>query len=186
MNRITLYPTKPNELKAVRLVRYRDFKKSPLICLGCFGTLELRVSQFTFKDNEGNPYSPYVNYTRCESCYQRYLFVDQTIEGKKVIGVPITLASTTSYLDEFLEEGDRKLLQESRQTEKIVLSFHDTLGRLIRNEWNLWESSSPLAEHMREHHGISHPDDMSHHILTYYATYRNPTVWDRLRTGVEP
>jgi hypothetical protein len=53
------------------------------------------------------------------------------------------------------------------------------LGQFLRNEWGLWKDSA-LAQHLRQVHGIDHPDDMSHLILTRYCRVRYPTLWDRL------
>jgi len=83
-------------------------------------------------------------------------------------------------LDRLLSDEDRKFIQESSEPEKVAIRLHHSLGRYLRNEWGLW-GGSELAQHIREVHGTVHPDDMSHVIITEYATQWIPTTWDRLK-----
>lgn len=45
-----------------------------------------------------------------------------------------------------------------------AVSFHHTIGRSIRNSYNLWESNSQLHKEFNTI-GVYHPDDMSGIIL---------------------
>lgn len=48
--------------------------------------------------------------------------------------------------------------------ENDLCTLHHTLGRKIRNDWHLWNSSSPLNKFFNDM-GIFHADDMSGIIL---------------------
>lgn len=88
---------------------------------------------------------------------------------------PTTLEECFAVLDVLLGDEREALLRE----EGTVVRVHHGLGRHIRNEWGLW-SGSVLAKHLREKHGLDHPDDMSHFILTTYIRSKIPTLWERV------
>ena len=50
-----------------------------------------------------------------------------------------------------------------------ALAAHTSLGRWIRNEWELWEGSK-LKDNI-EKLGFTHPDDMSNYIIEEYIKY---------------
>jgi len=80
---------------------------------------------------------------------------------------PKTLEQAVIALDNMLNE-ETKLFLSALKTEAAIIELHHTLGRYLRNKWCLW-SGSDLAKHMKEVHGIDHPDDMSHAILVAYC-----------------
>lgn len=80
---------------------------------------------------------------------------------------PKTIEEAVLALDGMLNE-ETKLFLSAVKTEAAVSELHHTLGRYLRNKWCLW-SGSALAQHMKEVHGIDHPDDMSHAIILAYC-----------------
>ena len=83
--------------------------------------------------------------------------------------LPKNLNEALNILDG-LEERDKNDLKASGP-----VSVHFTLGRWIRNYWNLWEPNSFLVEWFRER-GIQHADDMSAIILeAFVARLKNET-----------
>ena len=80
---------------------------------------------------------------------------------------PKTLEEAVIVLDDMLNE-ETKLFLRAVKTEAAIIELHHTLGRYLRNKWCLW-SESVLAKHMKEVHGIEHPDDMSHAIILAYC-----------------
>jgi hypothetical protein len=63
--------------------------------------------------------------------------------------------------------------------EVIATRFHHTLGRHIRNEFELWYGS-PLAVLLRNTYGVDHPDDMSHLIIVEFLRSFSPTEFERV------
>ena len=117
---------------------------------------------------------------RCTLCGQAFVYEDDEIDGQKLVPPnPSTLEETILALDELLSEEDRKFIQESKDPEGAVIGMHHSLGQAIRNKWGLW-MGSPLARHMKEVHGVDHPDDMSGLILSKYARARFRTRWQRI------
>ena len=93
------------------------------------------------------------------------------------MSTPKTLAEAYTALDDLLTVEDRDFIQQTKDPERILIRLHHTLGRYLRNEWGLWTGSS-LSKLLRQDYGISHPDDMSHFILTQYSRVHLPTLWD--------
>jgi hypothetical protein len=62
------------------------------------------------------------------------------------------------------------------ETDKLYIqlngagSFHDSLGRWIRNTWGLWDENSDLYKYFKVM-GLWHADDMSGLILESYKCY---------------
>lgn len=92
---------------------------------------------------------------------------------------PTTLAEAVDALEEVLGDEDKDFLQEATDPEGLALDLHHSLGRHIRNEWGLWQSS-PLAQHLRAEHQLDHPDDMSHLIIERYIRTHIFTLWTAL------
>ena len=95
---------------------------------------------------------------------------------------PKNLAETVPALDALLSEEDRKLVQEAKTAEevyKLIVGAHHGLGQQLRNEWGLWKDSE-LAQDLKNNHGVSHPDDMSHFILDHYSRARIKTRYERM------
>lgn len=92
---------------------------------------------------------------------------------------PKTLDEAFVALDELLSEEDRQFIQQTKEPERVAVRLHHFLGQYLRNEWGLWQNSE-LARHLKQEHGLSHPDDMSHFIIVQYSRVWIPTRWDRL------
>lgn len=89
--------------------------------------------------------------------------------------IPQTLDEAFEILDEKLSDEDRRYLQEAKNPDDAAVSLHHSLGRQLRNRWGLWGDGSPLKDHLRKEHGITHPDDMSGFIIRQYCRARYPT-----------
>ena len=61
---------------------------------------------------------------------------------------------------------DKDYLTFKNKTEKDIVLYHHTLGRCIRNKWDLW-GESRLSKWFNDK-GIHHADDMSGIILTSF------------------
>jgi hypothetical protein len=92
--------------------------------------------------------------------------------------LPTNLEEAFAALDSLLTPEDRQYLEQ--HPDEAPVRLHHSLGRHLRNAWGFW-SGSPLKTHLQEAHGIRHPDDMSHFVLTQYARCRYPTRYDRIR-----
>lgn len=80
---------------------------------------------------------------------------------------PRTLDEAMEALDKMLKPEDKARLATGDPA-KAAGACHHGLGRKLRNDWGLW-ANSPLAQHIRETYKITHPDDISHHILVEYC-----------------
>ena len=87
--------------------------------------------------------------------------------------VPNTFDEAVAFLHDQIGE-DRELMDLSVTTDRLIVRLHDSLGRMIRNDWKLW-ADSPLKEDM-ERLGFIHADDMSSAILKrFLCEIRNET-----------
>jgi len=94
--------------------------------------------------------------------------------------IPTTLDECFPALDALLGGTWVEVhLKQSQDIHDAAISLHHSLGTYLRNEWGLWRGSD-LAKHLTAAHGIQHPDDMSHFILTQYCRAHCPTLWQRL------
>lgn len=78
---------------------------------------------------------------------------------------PATLKECFETLDILLSKEDQEFIKNSTEDE-IIITFHHSLGRYIRNEWGLWTGG--LLKNYFEQFGLTHADDMSSVILTSY------------------
>lgn len=93
---------------------------------------------------------------------------------------PKTLDEAAKALDGVLSKEDRDyILKSERSADDTAVEVHHSLGRHLRNLWGLW-GNSPLAQHLREVHGVAHPDDMSHHIIVAYCRQNVRTRFERI------
>lgn len=46
-----------------------------------------------------------------------------------------------------------------------LAALHHNFGRELRENWHLWEPTSPLARHYQQKYGLGHADDMSSLII---------------------
>jgi len=94
--------------------------------------------------------------------------------------IPSTLTEAHKALDELLSSEDKEKIRNWEESfEDLVADVHHSLGRHLRNTWGLWKDS-PLAQHMRDVHNITHPDDMSHEILVTYCRLQVRTRFERI------
>lgn len=83
---------------------------------------------------------------------------------KKEIVIPKNLDEAIAVLDKELSRNDKKFLLVEG-----ALAAHHSLGRWIRNNWGLWESSELKGVLMDK--GFNHPDDMSNYIIEEYIKH---------------
>jgi hypothetical protein len=81
--------------------------------------------------------------------------------------VPTTLDEAIVALDAILCQEDKDYLHNATDPEEAATFLHPSLGRHLRNEWDLW-GDPPLAQHLKNL-GIDHPDDMSHQVIVAYC-----------------
>lgn len=76
-------------------------------------------------------------------------------------------------LEEAIKELDNELLDEDKDylLEHGALSVHHSLGRWIRNTWELWDDEDNELKTSLKKLGYSHPDDMSNYIIEKYFEY---------------
>lgn len=68
------------------------------------------------------------------------------------------------------ELSDQELMEFMRSSYDDLIKYHHSMGRWIRNHWNLWYNSQLF--HDMESLGFTHPDDMSSAIIK--------ELWNRL------
>ena len=76
-------------------------------------------------------------------------------------------------LEEAIKELDKELLDEDKDylLEHGALSVHHSLGRWIRNTWELWDDEDNKLKTSLKKLGYNHPDDMSNYIIEKYIEY---------------
>lgn len=76
-------------------------------------------------------------------------------------------------LEEAIKELDKELLDEDKDylLEHGALSVHHSLGRWIRNTWELWDDKDNELKTSLKKLGYNHPDDMSNYIIEKYFEY---------------
>ncbi len=89
----------------------------------------------------------------------RYLFSKPSV-------IPKTFEEAVASIDSLISKDTKYFLRTGG--ENAAIQLHSTLGRYLRNKWELW-ADSELAQYMRSVKGINHPDDMSHAILVAYS-----------------
>jgi hypothetical protein len=82
--------------------------------------------------------------------------------------IPKTLTEAIMELDRIISKKEKKQLLEAVDKKNAALAMHHTLGRHIRNKWQLWNDSE-LAINLKTVYGIDHPDSMSHAIIMTYC-----------------
>lgn len=85
------------------------------------------------------------------------------------VTIPKSLNETVEYLTKLA--GDDVDSIGSMTVDTFVACSHHSLGRWIRNNWNLWKEKGPLYEELKKL-GFTHADDMSSVILKnfYHST----------------
>lgn len=82
--------------------------------------------------------------------------------------IPKTVEEAIEFLDKELNKEDKEFLIEHG-----AVSVHHSLGRWIRNNWGLWESSELKGLLMEK--GYSEPDEMSNYIIEEYIKHLKET-----------
>ena len=77
--------------------------------------------------------------------------------------IPKNIEEAFAELDRMLQHDDKDYIVESGP-----ISVHHSLGRWIRNNWELWDDEANDLKRIFTEIGISHPDDMSDHIIKWY------------------
>lgn len=70
--------------------------------------------------------------------------------------IPSTIESAVEQLVSSLTDDDKNEIAKMEATE-----VHFSVGRHIRNEWNLWAKDSPMKRDAVEQYKIAHADDIS-------------------------
>ena len=75
-------------------------------------------------------------------------------------------------MDEVFEFFDKELTSEDKEEliKYPAISFHNFLGRWIRNNFGLWEEQSELKAWLIDK-SFTHPDDMSNYIIEEYQKH---------------
>lgn len=84
---------------------------------------------------------------------------------------PTNLIEALDVLDRILSEQD-KIIISLRTELEVCVQLHHSLGRYLRNNWGLWDMSSPLYKWFKAH-GVWHTDDMSSIIIRSYYRKTN-------------
>ena len=82
--------------------------------------------------------------------------------------IPKTIEQAFTELDNMLQQDDKQYIIDNGS-----ISVHHTLGRWIRNNWNLWDEEPNDLKSLFLKIGISHPDDMSDHIIKWNIHHLN-------------
>lgn len=94
-----------------------------------------------------------------------------TKKAKETEKSPENLEECFAALDEVSSDSDRRYFKSQKKGDASAC-FHHTLGRSLRNGWNLWDESAPLHKYFLNS-GIFHADDMSGIIIDSYHRYLN-------------
>lgn len=80
--------------------------------------------------------------------------------------VPSTIKAAVDMMVAGLTDEDREFIKQAES----VVSCHHTVGRYIRNNWSLWDNSTPLKHDAATKYKIAHADDVSGLILDWVAS----------------
>jgi hypothetical protein len=87
---------------------------------------------------------------------------------------PDTLDECIAALPKVMGKTDTLIFKNTPE-DQIPFSYHDGLGRWIRNKWGLWQNSRLAGEF--KNMGITHADDMSGIILrAWHRSLNNKPV----------
>jgi hypothetical protein len=77
--------------------------------------------------------------------------------------IPKNIEEAFAELDRMLQQDDKDYIVENGS-----IAVHHSLGRWIRNNWELWDDEANDLKRIFTEIGISHPDDMSNYIIKWY------------------
>lgn len=86
------------------------------------------------------------------------------VKPKKPEKIPQTFDDAVNVIIEMvmnLREDDRSYLLSQTSPHMFAAITHHNIGRMVRNDWQLWVDGSPLYLYMKRFYGISHADDIS-------------------------
>ena len=84
---------------------------------------------------------------------------------KSKIVIPKNMKEVFEFFDKELKQEDKEELKKYKSIE-----FHHTLGRWIRNNFELWNTQSELKAWLIDK-SFTHPDDMSNYIIEEYQKH---------------
>lgn len=89
------------------------------------------------------------------------------------MATPNTLEECFPALDTIFEDdiSSKESFKNETNEGDAAIRYHNSLGRHLRNEWGLWYAST--LKHYFADAGLSHADDISHHILVAYHKHLN-------------
>lgn len=76
--------------------------------------------------------------------------------------VPATLEEAVAILKEGLTPED---IAEIKTPKFNSAQVHFSIGRMLRNEWTLWDAETILVKWFEQNYGVNHADDVSGLIL---------------------
>jgi hypothetical protein len=85
-------------------------------------------------------------------------------KNKKAVCMPTTFEEAVSgmtHIISVMREEDKDYLINQKTAELFAASLHHNIGRSIRNNWMLWDKTSPLVRHFEIRYGVTHADDIS-------------------------
>ena len=81
---------------------------------------------------------------------------------------PKNIKEALRMMDIVISEEELKEEIRTKTEDEIGGKYHHSLGRWIRNNWNLWDENSDLHQWFKKR-GIFHADDMSGIIMNSYS-----------------
>lgn len=93
--------------------------------------------------------------------------------------VPENLDQAISHLDHIAPVSVKLMIRDTPE-DVPYYHHHESVGRLLRNEWGLWNKHSRLHKYFKKM-GLWHPDDMSSVILGVYRCHLNTAKYDLSR-----
>lgn len=83
--------------------------------------------------------------------------------------IPQTIEEVIPAFDKLLNEKDKQDLINSKEDD--LITYHNDLGRYIRNNWGLWTKGTLFV--VMSELGFTHPDDMSQSLIREYWNVKN-------------
>jgi hypothetical protein len=108
---------------------------------------------------------------------EKEIFAEREVYKKRIVAdsinglyIPKNLEECFIELGKTLKTKDVESIKNLEDRSKTI-SYHDNLGRWLRNNWGLW-GGSRLQQYLLAK-GIKHPDSMSATILEFYYDWLN-------------
>ena len=126
---------------------------------------EIKLSEL-FKNKEylkEKDYNEWYVQTHIMKFDSKFTKIINDIEYK--IDIPKNMNEVFDYFDKELTDDDKEQLKQYP-----AIEFHHTLGRWIRNNFELWTTQSELKAWLIDK-SLTHPDDMSNYIIEEYQKH---------------